>query len=105
MLPPQRPVCNGIVLSFEEHHAILSERLAVLAAATGEGRLGGPLPVRWRTGLHCTFEVVKRDSQGAVLVSFHAWQDRVPNRRYVRKKRFVQRTALPYELGRRLREN
>ena len=103
---PQRPLeLNGIVCSTEEHLAILGERLAVLEAATGEGRLGGPLPVRWRSGWTCRFKVVRRDSQGALLVELRAWHVRTPKQVYVRRRRFVQQTALPYELGKRLRED
>lgn len=95
MLTLPYPERNGIVLTHEEHKVILQACREALAAATAVGRLGGPLPVRWRRGWRYTWKPLRRDSDGSVRVSIRCTgpdltQPYVRNVRLVKERRLNQ---------------
>jgi hypothetical protein len=97
MLPLPAPILNGVPCTHDEHKVILQERLATLAAATAQGRLDGPLPVRWRVGWRCRFTVLRRERDGSLRV--HLYADGPRGERYERNVRLVRRRPLPYVNG------
>jgi len=105
MLPDGPRERNGIRVTLAEHQAILEHRLSTLEAASAEGRLDGPLPVRWRVGYRCTWFPVARDAQGSLLLILTVTATTRPGWRYQRKIRLVASKRLPSAYRRGLREN
>jgi hypothetical protein len=94
-MQPRWPLeLNGIMISREEHQAILKARLETLKSATAVDRLGGPLPVRWRVGWDCSFKPVKRSRDGSLLVLLTATDASRPGWKYERRIRLVKARRL-----------
>lgn len=102
MIYDARPFRNGILIELDEHQAILRERLRVLTAGTSEGRLGGPMPVRWRLGWSCTWTPVKRDAEGNLLLIFRVRHTLRPSWQYHQRVRLVRTRTLPLKVKSRV---
>jgi hypothetical protein len=99
ILQQWRSIRDANVATHEEHLALLKVRREVLDQACDEGRLGGSLPVRWRTGYKCTINILGRDADGSLRASVYA-QGPKGNILQSRNVRLIRSEPLPWSLRR-----
>jgi hypothetical protein len=76
-----------------EVRSVLKVRADCLDAATGEGRLDGPLPVRWRVGWRGIITWMGRDRDGSMKASVTIY-DQNSTKVYVRYVRLCKHVRL-----------